>query len=138
MTENRTEIGISDGERAGDTCRATTPPRRSHDSREAIRAAIRGASRADGHAAVMVMLGREVSWGLVQHWMSGRRSMPGWAVDRVCERLEALQAAVQAVRGQDRGQVGKRILMAYNANRRASKDQAGGVELGSAGDKPPA
>lgn len=124
MTENRTKIEIGAETTSGADQSAPTIDRDPIGSRVTIRDVLMTAAGCHSRAAVLALLGRPISWGMVQHWMSGRKRMPSWAVERVCERLASLQDAVLAAKATRRGEIGKRTLGAYWAHRRASQDRS--------------
>jgi len=125
------EIGIRERERTGGTCRAALSPLVSHAGRRVdvvtLRDVLQSAARSKARKDILAMLGRPIGWTAVEHWLSGRRPMPDWAIAVVRDRLAGLEAALLARRGKDRGTVGRRSLGAYWAARRAARD-AGKVE----------
>jgi hypothetical protein len=88
--------------------------------RDVLHAAAGSKSRAD----ILAMLGRPLTWGAVSHWLSGRRPMPSWAVERVQRRLRAMQERVQAVEARPCGPIGTQALARYRANKHTTADRS--------------
>lgn len=77
------------------------------------------------------MLGRDVSWGLVQHWIHGRTPLPQWAADRLGAKLQALAAPIApAIAKESRAQQGARHWRAYHARRARERDEQARKEKG--------
>ena len=84
----------------------------------------------DGRAALIALLGRNIASPNVSQWLSGRRRVPPWAVDRMRARLQAMDAVLVASKSGDRSVLLSRHWRAYHARRARERDEQAKKEKG--------
>ena len=99
----------------------------SPDTRQALWMAAASQRRAD----IIAAIGRPITWGLVSHWIKGRKPMPQWAIDNLCARLDSAAMALRnrAAKATKEEQ-GARHWRAYHARRAREKDEQARKEKG--------
>ena len=99
-------------------------------SRPTLQDAIYALAPRGGRKEIIATLGRPVTWGLIQHWMAGRRRVPAWAVERIQAHLAAQSEAVAEAASGGRGAHCARRWRAYHARRAREKDEQARKENG--------
>ena len=74
-----------------------------------------------GHPNLTALFGHRANRTTIANWIAGRYAAPQWAIDRLTQEWQAVDAAMRADLAQTKAgpgrKAGTRNIMAYNARR---------------------